>query len=171
MVKIYHRFLSHVECEIALFYEDGAIPSKVGYEEDKSIQNTVVRKSFSWSIGINLCKHIESILNEVLLKEEYFQYKNLSIEEIQGLTYYEGCYFKDHSDNPDDNGRLITGIVMLSKLNDFSGGELNINSNNQIQKINLDLGDLVLFDSKLIHSVSEIIQGSRKVLVFWLYNL
>ena len=65
--------------------------------------------------------------------------------------------------------RLITGIIMLSDRSDYTGGELYVDrhGNYNPEKVDLNKGDMVLFNSYCTHHVTNVETGTRKVLCFW----
>lgn len=65
--------------------------------------------------------------------------------------------------------RLITGIIMLSDKSEYTGGELYVDKhgNYDPEKVELNKGDMVLFNSYCTHHVTNVETGTRKVLVFW----
>ena len=102
-------------------------------------------------------------------------------EHLEGPVYliYNG------SDDPDLQGkydvhrdtfscnwryhRLITGIIMLSDRSEYTGGDLyvDVNGHSDFKQVDLQKGDMVLFNSFCSHYVSNVESGTRKALVFW----
>lgn len=60
--------------------------------------------------------------------------------------------------------RKLTLIIQLSEKDSYEGGVLIID-NNPISK---QIGNLVLFDSGVIHEVTKLSSGERFVLVSWI---
>ena len=52
---------------------------------------------------------------------------------------------------------------MLSDRSEYSGGELIINN----ESVQLDKGDMVMFNPTTHHAVEKVQQGVRKTLVMW----
>jgi PKHD-type hydroxylase len=51
--------------------------------------------------------------------------------------------------------------LMLSTLEEYDGGELEIEDNGMKHKVKLDAGDMVIYPSTLIHKVLPVITGER----------
>lgn len=90
--------------------------------------------------------------------------------EIQHITYNAGDHFTNHTDiiygsknNPTTAQRKISCILMLSNSSEFEGGDLIIED----KQIDLDMGDLVLFQPTYVHRVERVVKGTRRALVSW----
>ena len=71
--------------------------------------------------------------------------------------------------------RKISGIMMLSEPEEYSGGELLIDVQGGAPKekwidVKLKKGDVVFFDSNFIHCVEPVTSGNRQVIVFWAHG-
>lgn len=66
--------------------------------------------------------------------------------------------------------RKISGILMLSDKDEYVGGEFQVDlrANFNPMIINLDKGDIFVFDSQRTHRVTPVTSGVRKTLVFWI---
>ena len=65
--------------------------------------------------------------------------------------------------------RDFSFTLMLSAKSDYEGGELEIESNdNLVQTIHLDAGDIVIYPSSHIHSVMPVTKGERIAFIGWL---
>ena len=65
--------------------------------------------------------------------------------------------------------RDFSFTLMLSKNSDYEGGELEIeSSNNLLQTVHLDAGDMAIYPSSQIHSVLPITKGERIAFVGWI---
>jgi PKHD-type hydroxylase len=69
------------------------------------------------------------------------------------------------------NNRKLATTVQLSESNDYTGGEFQVwnggDPNKGFKTLPRDKGDVIVFPVWLMHRVSPIINGQRKVLVFW----
>ena len=104
-----------------------------------------------------------------------------NIEYLEGplfLRYHgdtdsdnQGRYAPHRDTNADygDTQRVISGIIMLSDRSEYTGGDLHIDIHGNYQPDNIELnkGDMVLFNSYCTHYVTNVESGTRKVLVFW----
>lgn len=100
------------------------------------------------------------------------------IEFIEALqfTIYDGNesdHYTWHADASTNNhrarDRVISGTIMLSGRDEYEGGEfqIDINANMQPMTLEMNKGDLFLFDSQRTHCVTPVTSGTRKTLVFW----
>ena len=86
-------------------------------------------------------------------------------------TYLEedNGFYDQHTDIQGGmNHRKTSMIICLSKSTDYEGGIFNLLELDKNFKF--DIGDAIFFDSNLLHSVSPIIKGTRKVIISFLYN-
>ena len=58
--------------------------------------------------------------------------------------------------------------IMLSALNEYEGGELEIEAGSSKHKVRLDAGDMVIYPSTTIHRVLPVIRGERLAYVGWI---
>jgi PKHD-type hydroxylase len=112
-------------------------------------------------------------LNERLtnkLRESF----NINGMEVTGLgnyqftEYKEGEYFDWHTDST--NSAFIERFVsIVIQLNDaYSGGILEIkNINGENVHIENKIGKLYMFNSRLLHRVTPVVEGTRYSLVNW----
>lgn len=93
--------------------------------------------------------------------------------EYNLLEYQKFDKFVKHRDTLSGQTRLrkysTSTIIKTSK--DLVGGDLIISSDDGYnQKIDLDVGETVMFSSDTLHEVTEVQQGVRLVLVAWIYK-
>jgi PKHD-type hydroxylase len=89
--------------------------------------------------------------------------------DFQFTEYKEGEYFDWHTDSTDTIYRdRFTSIVI--QLNDtYNGGILEIkNIKGEIVPIENKIGTLYIFNSRLLHRVTPILNGVRYSLVNWI---
>lgn len=145
------------ECEFLKSYINSKELQKSGLNYgvvDDSIRNTKEYTSHSKELK-------EFVLNKLR------DWGINSIErEILFLVYDKGSFFKKHKDTYDGFAvyRYKTLIVQLSNKNEYEGGTLTIEE----VEFDKDLGNTILFDSKLEHEVSEIKSGQRISMVIWI---
>jgi len=61
---------------------------------------------------------------------------------------------------------------MLSDPDEYEGGELEINIGaNTFDKVEMEKGDVVFFDSWFTHRVNPVTRGTRRALVFWVHGI
>ncbi len=77
-----------------------------------------------------------------------------------------------HVDNPYmPSGRSdLSFTLFLNKPEDYEGGSLCIQTINETKKIKLSAGEMIIYPSTKIHSVSEVKKGERFVCVGWIQS-
>lgn len=111
---------------------------------------------------------------------DLFLYDVEAIETIQ-FTRYNGSsdaeesgHYTWHTDALTNNykkyDRKISGVMLLSDVTEFTGGDFEIDIHGRLMplKVNLEKGDLFFFDSHRSHRVTPVTSGIRKSLVFWI---
>ena len=90
-------------------------------------------------------------------------------------TEYDDSY-KGHYDWHIDYGiktpqqplsRKLSFSLGISDKDDYEGGELLTKINHKEQSIKLDKGEIVIFPSWMLHKVTPVTKGKRKVIVGW----
>lgn len=96
-------------------------------------------------------------------------------EPLQFLTYGVGGKYDSHMDINWQNlktmrpNRKITTIIQLSDTEDYKGGDLKLDVDNEDDfVIPRDKGDIVCFPSFLMHKVYPLTSGTRHSIVSWL---
>ena len=73
-----------------------------------------------------------------------------------------------------DNAYMSTGradlsfTIFLSQKDEYEGGELLIQTMNSESKFKFNVGDIIIYPSTYLHSVSEVLNGERLVCVGWI---
>ena len=81
-----------------------------------------------------------------------------------------GAAVVDVAVGDEDVKRVYTTVTMLDKSDDLEGGNLVVyNDDGSVVTINLGIGETAIFRSNLVHEATEVIRGTRKVLVAWLF--
>tara|TARA_Y100001968_G_scaffold323452_1_gene361163 strand:- start:469 stop:1134 length:666 start_codon:yes stop_codon:yes gene_type:complete len=77
-----------------------------------------------------------------------------------------------HIDNPYmSSGRSdLSFTLFLNEPDDYQGGELCIQTINKSEKIKLSAGEIIIYPSTQLHSVSEVKDGERYVCVGWVQS-
>ena len=126
------------------------------------------------------CKKIKPFFNELesqlhLINQKHFGYDLYDINDnsLSLFNTYDGNV-KGHYDWHKDGTRLnlmdakLTVLVNLSTEN-YEGGEFLINNGNpEIIKEFTEAGDVLMFQSMILHKVNPVIKGIRKSLTFFL---
>jgi len=91
--------------------------------------------------------------------------------QAQLTRYRPGQHYEWHMDlgSNQPSLRKITAVVELSSKQSVKGGGLEIFYGQSIEnKVDLDIGDVVLFPSFVMHRASMVDSGTRWSLVLWL---
>lgn len=144
--------------------------------QDKSTNNNI-RKSNVHFINSNdednywiFGKVSEGIMH---INKNYFNFDIEKIESLQFSEYsssYKGFYNK-HIDtqytNPGMNTRKLSFSILLSKEEDFAGGELLLHLGNNPDSVLSTQGKMTMFPSYTLHEVTPVTSGTRYSLVGW----
>ena len=109
----------------------------------------------------------KKILNDVLIKSFALPKKihgTMFTKSLQGMKYGR------HIDNAYmSSGRAdLSFTIFLNEKDEYTGGELLIESLNSESKFKLDSGSIIIYPSTYLHSVQEVISGERIVVVGWI---
>jgi PKHD-type hydroxylase len=169
-IDIFEDFLSPEECDFILNKCKSELTLSDA-EVYRGGSNTISTKknrksSIGWVSDLGF-------LNERLTKKlrETFNINGMEVTglgDFQFTEYKEGEYFDWHTDSTDVIYRdRFTSIVI--QLNDtYEGGVLEIkNPNKEIVPIENKIGTLYIFNSRLFHRVTPVIEGIRYSLVNW----
>ena len=106
--------------------------------------------------------------NMMLEKFKEFEIKTLPNYFII-LKYDKNQEFKRHTDSGSEYpNRYKTLIIQLSNETDYDGGEFCIFHNGETTVSSKEIGNVIMFDSSIEHSVNKINDGIRYSIVFWL---
>ena len=123
---------------------------------------------FDW-LYAKLC----GIVNEVNTK--YFNMALTSIETLQFTIYTDDnqSYYGQHIDQilggNDGTARKLTFVIQLSDPREYDGGDLQIYTGDDFQTPK-NRGDIIFFNSRTLHEVTQVTRGMRKSLVGWVHG-
>lgn len=88
------------------------------------------------------------------------------------IKYEQGSFFKQHTDSSrndveESNKRFRSLVVQLSDESEYEGGELLLYKGNNTITASKEIGNIILFNSDIVHEVSPILSGTRYSLVCW----
>jgi len=97
------------------------------------------------------------------------------VKEYNYLIYNKGDHFKKHrdvlSDPNEKSPRVFSTSTIISYSEDFSGGDFIIWSGDGYRDpVELEPGETIFFDSETYHQISPVKEGTREVLVAWIYK-
>ena len=104
------------------------------------------------------------------INDSMWGYSYTGYEPFQYSEYKIGDYFDWHIDTNQFTGtniRKVSFSLGLSNKNEYEGGDLIIKSSDQETHYKLDRGDIIVFPSWMLHKVTPITKGKRRVVVGW----
>lgn len=168
---IYKKQFTEIECKniIDLHSGHGMVSSKMSRAEGLTLRNS----DLFWIPRVGCTDWIFSRLwGIVTLYNSKYDF-NLSEDmgQAQLTRYMPGQHYDWHMDlGPGRMSlRKITAVVALTPQEPINGAGLEVFYGDAINnKINLDIGDVVMFPSFVMHRASIVDSGTRWSLVFWL---
>ena len=147
-------------------WQDGK--KTAGSHAAKNKNNLQLDKSSKISIELKEII-INKIISHPLLKS--FTLPS-SIHGVMFTKSLAGNGYGSHIDNPYmPSGRSdLSFTLFLNEPKDYQGGELCIQTINKTERIKLSAGEIVIYPSTQIHSVSEVKTGERYVCVGWIQS-
>lgn len=95
-------------------------------------------------------------------------------KELQFIRYEKGGKFIMHRDtnNYDLKPRLYTTITMMKRSSDLRGGDLLLFDDKTLtpHKVQFENYETVAFQSNILHECTEILEGTRTILIGWIYE-
>ena len=94
---------------------------------------------------------------------------------IHGVMFTQslaGNGYGTHIDNPYmPSGRSdLSFTLFLNEPKEYKGGELCIQTNNKNEKVKLSAGEIIIYPSTQLHSVTKVKGGERYVCVGWIQS-
>jgi PKHD-type hydroxylase len=121
---------------------------------------------------------VKNLLNKVsaeLMAHELMRVaaRPKSIVRLMISRYKPGMYYGEHVDDAimDAERTDLSFTLFLTPAQDYEGGELIINEPAAERAFKLDAGSLLLYPSTSLHSVAQVTQGERLVIVGWIRSL
>ncbi len=65
----------------------------------------------------------------------------------------------------------LSATVFLAEPDEYDGGELTVEDNFGVHKVKLPAGDMVLYPSSSLHSVTPVTRGARVASFFWIQSM
>tara|TARA_Y100000389_G_scaffold129090_1_gene126537 strand:- start:576 stop:1241 length:666 start_codon:yes stop_codon:yes gene_type:complete len=121
-------------------------------------------------------KELLSYIKNILAKNDWLKRRFLPKKFSTPLInrYKAGESYGRHYDDSHMTGESssfrndYSFTLMLSSLEEYNGGELEIEHNGMKHNVKLDAGDMVIYPSTLIHNVLPVITGERLAYVGWI---
>tara|TARA_B100000795_G_C22746996_1_gene417668 strand:- start:483 stop:1148 length:666 start_codon:yes stop_codon:yes gene_type:complete len=117
-----------------------------------------------------------SYIKEILVKNNWLKRRFLPKVFSPPLinSYKAGDSYGRHFDSSHIEGQSssirkdYSFTLMLSSIEEYEGGELEIEENGLKHKVRLDAGDMVIYPSTTIHNVMPVSEGERLAYVGWI---
>ena len=103
------------------------------------------------------------------INDSMWGYSYNGYESFQYSEYEVGDHFNWHNDQANFTGptRKISFSLGLSNSNEYEGGDLVIKTSFKENHYKLDRGDIIVFPSWVLHKVTSVTKGKRRVVVGW----
>ena len=167
-----HQLLNFEELEILrknlskeeLIWEDGK--QTAGKHAAKGKNNLQLRRDS------DLSKKFSGLITKKILSNDLIKSFALP-KKVHGTIFSKsksGMKYGRHIDNAYmSSGRAdLSFTIFLSSKENYSGGELSIESFNSEKIFKLDAGEIIIYPSTYLHSVEEVITGERLVFIGWI---
>lgn len=168
-IKTYKSFLSESECKsiIEKYSNENLEIGNVGENITNIDKLKKIRDAKIIRVELpELQNRLETLLcNEIQLEG----YKLDSINKFQFIKYEIGGHYDWHTDSGNDGiyaNRFYTIVIQLN--NEYIGGNLLYKDENSTEVVfEKGIGNLFIFNSNLLHKVTNVTDGDRFTLVSW----
>jgi len=131
--------------------------------------------------GSAVAKSIGDVILTALQRNALFVSAALPLRVFPPLfnRYQGGHTFGNHVDNAirqigSTGHRIRTDLsatLFLAEPDEYDGGELTVEDTYGVHKVKLPAGDMVLYPSSSLHSVSPVTRGARTASFFWIQSM
>ena len=121
------------------------------------------RIKYDWLYGKinNLCNMVNANYNR-----EFSE-----LEDLQYIVYESsGDFYAPHTDSSNTNNRVLSFSMQLSDPTDYIGGTLDIQDEDLVKTSDSTKGSITFFNSDMLHEVTPVTSGTRKVIVGWMHG-
>jgi len=104
------------------------------------------------------------------INDSIWSYNYNGYQSFQYSEYDVGDHFDWHIDTNQFTGtniRKVSFSLGLSNKNEYEGGDLILKTSVEENHYKLDRGDLIVFPSWVLHKVTPVTKGKRRVVVGW----
>lgn len=176
--KYIENFLTKEECEQIIILGESA--GLIQMKSSMIVNGELIEENISYDGNKRMgCYFYDDLLKNELLKNITNRIIQLSnnLNPFKGLHYTnvakysfnrygEGDFLEWHSDKHEIlDGATITFIIQLN--DDYTGGDVKYITNRINHTTPKKTGSVLIFDSNIIHSVDEVIKGTRYSLNVW----
>ena len=133
---------------------------------------SIVKNNLQLKRTSDISKKLSLLIKQKILNNELIKSFSLP-KRIHGIMFTKSSknmHYGRHIDNPYmSSGRSdLSFTLSLTNKDFYKGGELIIETMNSEEKFKLNAGEIILYPSSYLHSVSEVNNGERLVCVGWI---
>ena len=137
-----------------------------------------VKNNTQLSTKTTVAKELRNIISQALKRNRLFQaaVRPKIIRPMIFSCYETGMYYGSHTDNAlmGSEGNTMRSDVsftlFLNSPNDYSGGELVIDTSLGEQAFKLEAGAMITYPSTTLHRVESVTEGKRLAAVSWIQS-
>jgi len=131
-----------------------------------------VKNNLQLNRNSEVSKNNAQLVNKKILSSQLIKSFSLP-KKIHGIMFTKSSnnmYYGRHIHNPYmSSGRSdLSFTLSLTNKDFYKGGELIIETMNSEEKFKLNAGEIIVYPSSYLHSVSEVNNGERLVCVGWI---
>ena len=135
-------------------------------------QAAKVKNNLQLDRNSNISKKYENLIIKKILREPLIKSFSLP-KKIHGAMFSKsskGMKYGRHIDNAFmSTGRSdLSFTLFLNRKENYKGGELSIENLNSEKIFKLDEGEILIYPSTYLHSVKEVLSGTRLVFIGWI---
>ncbi len=133
---------------------------------------SLVKNNLQLNRNSEISKKYSQLINKKILSNQLIKSFSLP-KRIHGIMFTKSSknmHYGRHIDNPYmSSGRSdLSFTISLTNKEFYEGGELIIETMNSEEKFRLNAGEIIIYPSSYLHSVSEVVNGERLVCVGWI---
>ena len=133
-----------------------------------------IKNNFQLDKNSKISKKIKNLVVEKIISDALIKSFTLPclIHGVMVTKSLEGNGYGMHIDNPYmPSGRSdLSFTLFLNDPEDYEGGSLCIQTINETKQIKLSAGEMIIYPSTQLHSVSQVKKGERFVCVGWIQS-
>jgi len=146
-----------------------------GWEDGKKTAGShasIVKNNLQLKRTSDISKKLSLLIKQKILNNDLIKSFSLP-KRIHGIMFTKSSksmHYGRHIDNPYmSSGRSdLSFTLSLTNKDFYKGGELIIETMNSQEKFKLNAGEIILYPSSYLHSVSGVNNGERLVCVGWI---
>jgi len=133
---------------------------------------SIVKNNLQLNRNSEVSIKFSQLINRKILSNQLVKSFSLP-KRIHGIMFTKSSknmHYGRHIDNPYmSSGRSdLSFTLSLTNIDSYKGGELIIETMNSEEKFKLNAGQIILYPSSYLHTVSEVSNGERLVCVGWI---